>query len=531
MPSEDSDILTVQRAQYINWCNNRNFLFSPLVMPVNDRPMEREASKERSVTLPPELLLEIFGYLDNNQADLHSISLVCKQWFYCAAPILYCHPQIKDTYRWATFLLTLTRERMSFFYGDLIRSLDLSSGKSIGMCALSILEILTLVNVFMLEAMKDEEFYRRLSDANDSQQQQQHQRQRQRQFQRNSVATMDANNRFYIANRSNRDDEAERRREEHEYVVKGLPFIIVSTSSLIQVSNTCKNLTTLNLSYTSLLHDSVIAETGEYLSTLQRYAVQPGLTHIKIPIEEAIEAIGKSCCQLQEVKIQRCEWVTARVIWMFAYYCPNLIRLDARRSTKCTVKKLIANVLEAPGYKTYLYPEGIVNDDLLSRLPMRLRQRVVLEHTVQNEEDADHETEDDDEQEEGEDQNADVSIIRYRLNSKLYTSTLIISSAEANIIFSDETGLWEREANGQFVQDNDENVRNGMFWFIPVPNTSVEDEAHPVERRPPSPAQNRMSSEQFSTVDKRSLKDIIRTIIVEYKDLGGVDLNWIQDYQ
>lgn len=140
MLSESSDILTVQRAQYINWCNNRNFLSSPLVMPTNSKQMETKAAvtatvatSKRFVPLPPELLMEIFGYLDGNQIALHSVSLVCKQWFYCAAPILYCHPQINNTYRWATFILTLTRERMSFFYGDLIRSIDLSSGKSIGM--------------------------------------------------------------------------------------------------------------------------------------------------------------------------------------------------------------------------------------------------------------------------------------------------------------------------------------------------------------------------------------------------------------
>jgi hypothetical protein len=88
----------------------------------------------RSFPLPPELLYEILNYLESCQLDLYSACLVCKQWFYCAAPILYCHPQINDTYLWATFILTLTRERMSFSYGNLVRSIDLSSGKSIGKC-------------------------------------------------------------------------------------------------------------------------------------------------------------------------------------------------------------------------------------------------------------------------------------------------------------------------------------------------------------------------------------------------------------
>jgi hypothetical protein len=144
--------------------------------------------------------------------------------------------------------------------------------------------------------------------------------------------------------------------------LKGLPYIIVSTSSLIQLSHTCKYITTLNLSYTSLLNDSVIAETGEYLSTLQHYAnSQPGLTHIQIPIEAAIKAIGKECEQLVHVKVQRCEWVTAQVIWMFVYYCKNLKKLDARRSTKCTIKRLIASVLEST--ELLLPTSSIYNND------------------------------------------------------------------------------------------------------------------------------------------------------------------------
>ncbi|KAI7901902.1 uncharacterized protein BX663DRAFT_436684 [Cokeromyces recurvatus] len=235
----------------------------------NELIRKKTTKNGKAFLLPPELLLEVFYYLSDCQSALYAASLVCKQWFYCVAPILYSHPQIKDTYHWATLILTLTRERMSFFYGDLIRSIDLSS----------------------------EHYYHESSN-------------------------------------------------EQEYSMKGLPFIIVSTSSLIQLSRTCKNLTSLNLSYTTLLYDSLIAETGEYLSTLQHYAIQPGLTHIQIPIEEAIQTIGNECHQLTEVKIQRCEWVTAHVIWMFAYYCTNLKRLDARRSTKCTVKRLISHVLE-----------------------------------------------------------------------------------------------------------------------------------------------------------------------------------------
>lgn len=239
------------------------------------------------------------------------------------------------------------------------------------------------LNLFIqIEAMKDQEFYRRLSNSNDDQRvirlannnttdnvttttitnENVFDRRSIRLNIRNGhrdiiIAHGNNNNRnnnnphttLLNENDSNRGSIASTIRyqqEQQDYLMKGLPFIIVSTSSLVQIANTCRNITSLNLSYTSLLYDSVVAETGEYLSTLQKYAVQPGLTHVQISIKQAIKAIGKECTQLQEVKLQRCEWVTAHVIWMFVYYCPNLTRLDARRSTKCTVKRLIADVLE-----------------------------------------------------------------------------------------------------------------------------------------------------------------------------------------
>lgn len=342
MYSKETEIITTERAQYRNWCNSQQF-----TLLTNDK------QPHRSFPLPPELLIEILGYLNNCQATLYAASLVCKQWLYCTAPILYCNPQIKDTYHWAAFILTLTRERMSFFYGDLIRSIDLSSGKSIG----KYIDSMTLlyIDIHVIEAMKDQEFYRRLSDTNENQQPppQSPPSSNATNILTYPILTIESIEHFArptVRPRAQNFTRPSNRREqqEQEYLIKGLPFIIVSTSSLIQLSHTCKNITTLNLSYTSLLYDSQVAETGEYLSTLQRYAAQRGLTHIQIPIEDAIEAIGAQCMQLQEVKIQRCEWVTAHVIWMFVYYCPRLKRLDARRSTKCTVKRLIASLLEVP---------------------------------------------------------------------------------------------------------------------------------------------------------------------------------------
>ncbi|KAG1051164.1 hypothetical protein G6F43_006612 [Rhizopus delemar] len=116
--------------------------------------------------------------------------------------------------------------------------------------------------------------------------------------------------------------------------------ITVSTSSLLQMANKCQHITTINLSRTVILHDKLIAETGEYLSTLQCRYVRPGLTQIDIPMEEVIKAIGHSCQQLETLEIRQTRWVTAEIIWLFVYHCPQLKRLDARRSPNCSVKKL-----------------------------------------------------------------------------------------------------------------------------------------------------------------------------------------------
>jgi hypothetical protein len=124
------------------------------------------------------------------------------------------------------------------------------------------------------------------------------------------------------------------------------PSLVVSTSSLVQLAQACQNLVSIDLSYTHMFNDSMVAETGEYISTLQNYAIQPGLTHVKIPIETAIHTIGQQCTQLEKVKIQCCGWVSARVIWLWVCSCPKLTYLDARRSSKCSVKRLTASILQ-----------------------------------------------------------------------------------------------------------------------------------------------------------------------------------------
>lgn len=261
--------------------------------------------------------------------------------------------------------------------------------------------------------MKDQEFYRRLSNSNDDQLQQQ------RITLVNNIT--DRRSRLSL---NVRDNGAIRfQQEQQDYLMKGLPFIIVSTSSLVQMSHTCKNITSLNLSYTSLLYDFLVAETGEYLSTLQRYAVQPGLTHIQIPIEQAIQSIGKECLQLQQVKIQRCEWVTAQVIWMFVNHCPNLKELDARRSTKCIVKRLIANVLEDTSNHTTVVPitGDSTGSDSSIELPSSSSSSTIDYNSFFNESAS---------QEEDEDVDEDNVTVHFRFNGKrtwmIYNHVLMI---------------------------------------------------------------------------------------------------------
>lgn len=126
--------------------------------------------------------------------------------------------------------------------------------------------------------------------------------------------------------------------------------VFVTTSSLMQMANTCKGLTHLDLSLTSIVYDSLIVETGEYLSTLQNYAVQPGLTQKLIPMDRVIEVIGEECPNLRQVIMQRCDWGSAQIIWWWVSHCRNLALLDARGCNKCTVKELVIRPLEGVIY-------------------------------------------------------------------------------------------------------------------------------------------------------------------------------------
>ncbi|KAG0167784.1 hypothetical protein DFQ29_000272 [Apophysomyces sp. BC1021] len=415
------------------------------------------------LSLPPEILMEIFNYLVTSQSSLYAAALVCKRWLPCVAPMLYRHCFINDTYRWATFLLTLARPKKAFDYGPFVNSVDLSSGKS-------------------LESMRDAEFFRRQILPNNN-----------RSSSSNVVSPF----------------------------LRNLTCVIVSTSSLIELSRTCSNLTTLNLSYTTLLYDSLVAETGEYLSTLQYYAIQPGLTHIKVPLEGAIYSIGQECRHLEEVKIQRCDWVTAQVVWAWVINCQNLKRLDARRSTKCTVKRLTMTVLEAFGRK----------DGLMSQTGSSSSSSTQTELTMPEDGLVDEVDDDEDDDEEGvvEEDQEDTD--------DLEGNDRFILRRDGNMVVVERRHAAEEEDENN-ITIPDEQRRNSTAGFTHNNNNNSREWARDrlVSRRPPSPVNRRRryansAATALLTLGRTAcnLRELVHDILKDAKALGATDLSWFQE--
>lgn len=73
----------------------------------------------------------------------------------------------------------------------------------------------------------------------------------------------------------------------------------------------------------------------------------------------------------------------------------------------------------------------------------------------------------------------------------------------------------------QHTEDIDES--NDAFWFMPFP-TAVNNEMHPIGLRPPSPPN------LTSVGNNKTLKAIVYDILIDAKESGAVDLNWLQDH-
>ncbi|KAI9016532.1 hypothetical protein CLU79DRAFT_763094 [Phycomyces nitens] len=494
------DIMIVPRAEYKTWCEHRlEQPANPTDSKHNDtndsiiNPVKRPASVS---SLPPELLIEIFGHLSSHQSALYASSLVSRQWLTCAVPILYRRPIVLDTYRWALFILTLTRTKRSFQYGNLITSVDLSSGKSI-------------------EVMKDHEFYLRVTGL----------------VHGNNTPHITpppiSNMAHNVAQPANNFRTLGSAREQNSAIsFRGLASIIISTSSLIQLAHKCTNLTSLNLSYTSMLTDSVIEETGEYLSTLQYYAIQPGLTHVQISLETAIQAIGKECKHLQELKAQRCEWISAQVIWMWASYCPSLVRIDARRSTKCTVKRLVSGILEIQDSGNPEADRNLGAETIGDRL-----------HGLGEDEEDEEEDEEDHEQTRAMQMNIAMNMgINLSPNMTVHINPILLRRGGNNTFFDQNPVVYLPDAprppiphTFTYFLPNDENIdaplRRNAHW------ANLREDG-PVARRPPSPNMLQLMQPLQSIGTRsgyRSLYDMIHDIIKDAKDLGAMDLAWFVD--
>jgi hypothetical protein len=62
----------------------------------------------------------------------------------------------------------------------------------------------------------------------------------------------------------------------------------------------------------------------------------------------------------------------------------------------------------------------------------------------------------------------------------------------------------------------------------------MDEEMHPIGRRPPSPIHphNNAATINDGSVGStnKSLKKIVHEILTDAKDLGAIDLNWLQGY-
>ncbi|KAI9287468.1 hypothetical protein BC943DRAFT_358716 [Umbelopsis sp. AD052] len=249
--------------------------------------------QQKYIALPSELMFEILNHLldADEQGSLYNATLVSRHWMNCATPLLFRHPKIHSTYRWATFLLTLMRPNQQYAFGEFVRSINLSSSYEFP-------ENTDTTNT-------------NPSDGGD---------------------LIDA-----LENMADRWANVETTNISNSKIT---PTITLSTSSFLQVASCCPNLTFLDLSNTALFCDSLILETGEYVSSIQTFALQPGLTHVRIELDQAIRAIGTQCPALRHVNMQACDWVTAKVIWSWVTNCPKLQKLDARRCLRCGIERL-----------------------------------------------------------------------------------------------------------------------------------------------------------------------------------------------
>lgn len=139
MTTSKETIYTMSRSEYHAWAikaNRDRHTLPSLDIPIPTDPTKQPVCKsnvrvlkQKKIALPSELMFEIFNHLldADEQGSLYNATLVSRHWMNCATPLLFRHPKIHSTYRWATFLLTLMRPNQQYPFGEFVRSINLSS--------------------------------------------------------------------------------------------------------------------------------------------------------------------------------------------------------------------------------------------------------------------------------------------------------------------------------------------------------------------------------------------------------------------
>lgn len=296
--------------------------------------------------------------------------------------------------------------------------------------------------------------------------------------------------------------------------------IQLTTSSLRQLALSCKNLTQLDLSCTCLIHDNMIAETGEYVSTLQDYAIQRDLTQIPITIESVIELLGNECSHLKDITVQRCEWITAKLIWLMVLHCPNLERLDARKSDKSVdIKKLTLDVLEKPHPMQQHSGGNASTDDIQDVEPSPPTQ----EHEWDQQSPRPLEQDLPDSDEEPHSLIGKYCPKEAYQNMTIYTSMLYTTVLELRYIYGLPPRVLRRVGRQQTQHPNTFNNDHERHHFLrhrfQEEHDNIQQQQHDIRTLLPSSSNNEMDQCQ-------SLKDVVYTIIKEAKELGTSDLDW-----
>ncbi|KAJ3308500.1 hypothetical protein HDU76_003949 [Blyttiomyces sp. JEL0837] len=113
--------------------------------------------------------------------------------------------------------------------------------------------------------------------------------------------------------------------------------ILILSSTLMHIAEHCPKLLSLSLAWCSVVTDTLVVETGEYLST-QLHTPQEYLTRVKITAKMGLEKLLESCSEIVSLDLRGCDWVTDDVVLMIvekglAIRALNLLRCPRVRGS------------------------------------------------------------------------------------------------------------------------------------------------------------------------------------------------------